>query len=64
MNSLDFKLQQPIEILINKPRVSNKIFKGKVIYISDYFITVQNKDHIRESFKYVDFSIGDIQLKH
>ncbi|MCM1990906.1 hypothetical protein [Oceanirhabdus seepicola] len=64
MNSIDFKLQQQIEISINKPRSFSKSFKGKIIYISKHFITLQNEDHIRESFKYIDFSIGDIQLKH
>ena len=64
MNSIDFKLQQQIEISINKPRVFSKSFKGKIIYISKHFITLQNEEHIRESFKYIDFSIGDIQLKH
>ncbi|WBW99641.1 hypothetical protein [Oceanirhabdus sp. W0125-5] len=64
MSSTDFKLQQQVEILINKPRVSSKSFKGKIIYISKDFITVQNKMSIKESFKFVDFSIGDIQLKH
>ncbi len=63
MTSTDFRLKQQIEILITKPRSSGKSFKGKVIYISENFITVQNEFRIRESFKYIDFSIGDIQLK-
>lgn len=63
MNATSFKLEQQIEILINKPRMSVKSFKGKIVYISNYFITVQNNNRIRESFKFVDFSIGDIQLK-
>jgi len=64
MNSVDFKLQQPIEILIKKSKVSRKTLKGKIVYISEHFITVQNENHIRESFNFIDFSLGKIQLKH
>ena len=64
MSSVDFKLQQQIEISINKSKVSRKTLKGKIVYISKHFITVQNEDHIRESFNFTDFSIGNIQVKH
>ena len=64
MSSVDFKLQQQIEISINKSKVSRKTLKGKIVYISKHFITVQNEDNIKESFNFIDFSIGNIQVKH
>ena len=64
MNSVNFKLQQQVEILIKKSKVSCKTLKGKIVYISDYFITVQGENHIRESFNIIDFSLGKIHLKH
>lgn len=63
MDSTNFRLEQQIEILINKSRVSAKTFKGKVIYISNHFITVQNEDRVKESFSFIDFSTGQFELK-
>lgn len=63
MSSVDFKLQQQIEIFIKKSKVSNRILKGKIVYISDHFITVQGENRIRESFSFIDFSLGKIQLR-
>lgn len=35
---------------------------GKVIYKTDYFILLKFKAGYKESFKYIDFILGDIEI--
>lgn len=64
METPNFALNQKVEILRSKSRSGSSTFKGTVIAITNYFITIKNGYGIKESFRFMDFKTGEIQLMH
>ena len=57
----NFHIGQKIKIQ-NKTARGSETVRGVVIYKTDYFITLLIKGAYKESYKYIDFIVGDIIL--
>lgn len=40
-----------------------RYFEGKLIFVSDYFVVIENKNKVRESFCINDIKLNEIQIK-
>lgn len=62
-----FELEQKFTIDKSAKSIDNRkkvrdVFAGKVIDVSRAHVTLQNKNGVKESFRFLDFMTGDIAV--